>query len=309
MAAATGGEARSATHPSSAPRRFLSPGAWNRRLSAPPVVTGVNSARGALIRRWRDVDPEISQPALDHHYLTIHLGGAKRLHRSGEGKREDVTVASGAISVVPAGSSFHWNTKGPIDFAHLYLAPRKFAELGIQEFGVDGLVLQDRLGVRDPLIAELFLAVLDEAAAPTMNSALYVDTLLHTLTVRLLRRYADAPARAVNLRHSLPPARLRRVLEFVEAHLAGDIALADLAAVASTSPFHFNRAFASATGLPPYAYLVRQRIERAKLLLADGREPVAIIAGQCGFHSPGQLARMFKQVTGQSPLRYRQDRS
>lgn len=63
----------------------------------PPVLNNDNGAwSGVPIRWWRDVTPDIAQPALDHHYLTMHLGGAKRIERRGEGKVEAVDIGSGA---------------------------------------------------------------------------------------------------------------------------------------------------------------------------------------------------------------------
>lgn len=262
---------------------------------------------GALMRWWRDVEPVIAQPALDHHYLTMHLGGAKRIERRGEGRTEIVDIETGALSLVPAGSVFQWSTSGPIEFAHLYLAPQAIQRLSAEEFDRDAAAsgLEDRLGVRDPLLQALFLTMLEESTALSAGSRLYLDTLLHSLMLRLLRNYADAPSAPLRARHSLAPMRLRRVLDYIEAHMADDIALADLAAVATSSPFHFSRAFATVTGMPPYAYLMHRRIERAKSLLTGGSEPVATIAAQCGFHSSGQFSRMFKRATGISPIRYR----
>lgn len=106
------------------PAFAVSPRSWGRSMSAPPVLNNHNGAwSGAPIRWWRDVSPDIAQPALDHHYLTMHLGGAKRIKRRGEGKVEAIDIESGALSIVPAGSAFQWSTRGPIEFAHLYVAP------------------------------------------------------------------------------------------------------------------------------------------------------------------------------------------
>lgn len=236
----------------------------------------------------------------------MHMGGAKRVERRGEGRVEIAEVDTGALSIVPAGSVFEWSTRGPIEFAHLYLSPGIVRQISAEEFGRDitSLCLEARLGMRDLLLQALFLAMLDETAKLTAASRLYLDTLLHALTMRLLRGYANAPFAPLRLRHSLAPMRLRRVLDFIEANLAQDIALADLAAVASSSPFHFSRAFATVTGTSPYAYVLDRRIERAKTLLCDSA-PVATVARQCGFHSAGQFSRMFKRATGCSPIRYR----
>ena len=284
-----------------------SPRNFGRSLSGPPIVRSDASLSGALICWWRDVAPDIAQPALDQHYVTMHLGGAKRIRRSGEGRSQVVEISTGALSIVPAGAAYQWSTRGPVEFAHLYLRPQAIERVGAEEFDRDlsALCLEDRLGVHDGLMQALFMAMLEEIAQRSVRSRLYLDTLLHSLMLRLLRGYAAAPRTPLRARHSMAPARLRRVTDYMESNLADDIALADLASVAAMSPFHFSRAFASVTGTPPYAYLVQRRIEHAKTLLNSGAEPVSLIATRCGFHSAGQFCRMFKRATGCSPLRYR----
>lgn len=260
------------------------------------------------MRWWCNVSPDIIQPALDHHYISMHLGGPKQVRRSGEGGGLIAEVEAGALSIVPAGAAYEWTTRGPIEFAHLYLAPAELRRIGVEEFDRDGssICLEDRLGIRDPLLQTLFFEILEETATAKIASRLYVDTLLHALQLRLLRSYADAPAAALRPKHSIPPLRLRRVLEYVEANLARDIRLSDLASVAGTSPFHFSRAFSTAKGMPPYAYLLTRRIDLAKSLLDASGAPMQDVAGQCGFRSAAQFSRMFKRITGCSPLRFRQ---
>ncbi len=295
---------RSAVYP-------ISPRAWALSLSGPPVLHN-DAAQwpGAQVRRWRDVHPDISQPRLDHHYLTMHLGGAKQVRRRGEGKCETVHVEPGALSIIPAGSIFEWSTLGPVDFAHVYCAPATLNRVGIQEFDRDGCgsSLEDRLGIRDPLLEAVFRTILDEIAAPNCSQRLYLDSLTHLLMLRLLRAYGGAPATPLRTRHAIAPARLQRVLDFIDANLASDVALADLAAVAVSSPFHFSRAFARVTGLPPYAYLLQRRVDRAKTLLVAGSRPLEVVAAECGFHSAAQMSRTFKRVAGLSPMKFRQAR-
>lgn len=265
---------------------------------------------GAQVRRWRDVHPDISQPALDHHYLTMHLGGAKQVCRRGESKLETVHVESGALSIIPAGSSFEWSTRGPIDFAHVYFSPASLNQAGVEELDRDGcgLALEDRLGIIDPLLETLFRTMLDEISVPTWNQRLYLDSLMHLFLLRLIRAYGSAPASSLKARHAIAPARLQRVLDFIDTNLASDIALADLAAVAVSSPFHFSRAFTHVTGLPPYAYLLKRRVERAKSLLAATSQPLKAVATECGFHSAAQLSRTFRRLAGISPMKFRQVR-
>jgi len=293
---------RSAVYP-------VSPQDWAQSLSGPPVLhNDVAQWPGAQVRQWRDVHPDISQPRLDHHYLTMHLGGAKQVRRRGEGKCETVHVDPGALSIIPAGSTFEWSTLGPVDFAHVYCSPATLNRVGIQEFDRDGCgsSLEDRLGIRDPLLEALFRTILDELAAPNRNQRLYLDSLMHLLMLRLLRAYGGAPA-TPKARHAIAPARLQRVLDFIDSNLGADLELEELASVAGSSRFHFSRTFRDATGFPPYRYLIHRRVDAAKTLLLQDTLSIAQIAKQCGFNSQSQFAAMFRRVLGTSPRRFRRD--
>lgn len=287
----------------------VSPKAWTSGLAATPVLCSEGSIwRGALIRRWRGIEREIVQPALDHHYLTMHLGGPKYIVRRGEGRTRSVETVAGAMSLIPAGAAFDWETTGPIDFAHLYLSPTLVRQIGIEVFDRDfgGRALEDPLGFVDPLVQAAFTAMLDEIEAPEAGSRVYLDTLFRSLSVRLLRLHGGGTAREAT-RQTLAPVRLRRVYDFIEANLGRDVSVADMAAVAAVSQFHFSRAFAAAAGASPYAYLTARRIVHAKTLLADPDRTIAGVAEACGFQTAGQFSRMFRRLTGSAPRQFRRD--
>ena len=105
--------------------------------------------------------------------------------------------------------------------------------------------------------------------------------------------------------HRLDDRRLRRVLAYVEEHLADDITVADLANVACLSVFHFTRAFAAAMGVPPHRYVSRRRLESAKAMIATGRASLSEIAHDCRFSSQSSFTRAFRRATGMTPAEYR----
>jgi AraC family transcriptional regulator len=105
--------------------------------------------------------------------------------------------------------------------------------------------------------------------------------------------------------HRLDDRRLRRVLAYVEEHLADDITVADLANVACLSIFHFTRAFAGAMGVPPHRYVSQRRLESAKAMLATGRASLSEIALESRFSSQSSFTRAFRRATGMTPAEYR----
>lgn len=103
----------------------------------------------------------------------------------------------------------------------------------------------------------------------------------------------------------LSPPKLKRVIDFIDAHLHDNIGLNDLAAAAGLSANHFLRVFKLATGETPYHYLRTRRLERARMLLADDTMPLAELALECGFANQAHFTAAFSRELGISPGRYR----
>jgi transcriptional regulator GlxA family with amidase domain len=106
----------------------------------------------------------------------------------------------------------------------------------------------------------------------------------------------------------LSPSAMRRVREYVEAHLGDSIDLATLAAVAGLSSHHFAREFKQSTGLTPHHYLIQKRVERAQEMLAHTALSLSDIAYAVGFSDQSHLARHFRQLLGVTPAPFRWSR-
>jgi AraC family transcriptional regulator len=112
-------------------------------------------------------------------------------------------------------------------------------------------------------------------------------------------------ARRSHLRGGLSPAALRRVQLFVEGNLSGPIHLADMAARAGLSAYHFARAFRTSAGTTPRAFVEHRRIERAKTLLTQSTQSLADVAVEAGLGTQSRLTTTFKRRTGFTPGEFR----
>lgn len=163
--------------------------------------------------------------------------------------------------------------------------------------GMPALSFVPRSGRIDALVAQLAINL---HAAGNAAPRLYRDALAIALAAQIAR-VAGQPA-------AEPPAaepRILRALDYIEAHLADDISLDDLASIAAMSRFHFARAFRDAVGMPPHAYVVSRRIERAKELLRATRLSVTEIAWRIGYANPAKFAAQFRRLTGGTPGAWR----
>jgi AraC family transcriptional regulator len=99
----------------------------------------------------------------------------------------------------------------------------------------------------------------------------------------------------------------KRVAEFIEAHLAEDISLTQLAELARLSPYHFARAFKQTFGMPPHRYHMSRRVERAKALLAKPDLSVTQIGFDVGFSESSSFSAAFRKFTGTTPSTFRRN--
>jgi AraC family transcriptional regulator len=100
--------------------------------------------------------------------------------------------------------------------------------------------------------------------------------------------------------------RLKRVIEYVDTHLASKIGLIDLGAVAGLSRMHFASQFRVATGLRPHEFLLRRRVRRAEELLRNSRTSIVEIALIVGFQSQAHFTTVFKRFVGYTPRQWRE---
>jgi AraC-like DNA-binding protein len=115
----------------------------------------------------------------------------------------------------------------------------------------------------------------------------------------------DIVVHAPPARGGLPPATLRRLRDYVEAHLAENIELSMLASLAGLSIYHFAHQFKHSTGLTPHYYLIQKRVERAQRLLAESSLTLSEIALAAGFVDQSHFTRRFRQIVGVTPHEFR----
>ena len=121
---------------------------------------------------------------------------------------------------------------------------------------------------------DLVMFGLAQALAAAMEqlgdgTALFSDCIALAFFAHVVRAYGSASAGARNIRGGLAPWQLRCACDFINANLAGDPSIAEVANQCGLSSSYFTRAFKQTTGVPPFRWLTNQRVVRAKELLQD----------------------------------------
>lgn len=121
------------------------------------------------------------------------------------------------------------------------------------------------------------------------------------LAVQTLAERLAPAARKTSDASPLPAAQMRRVHDFIETHFGETIGVAELAAAADLSPYHFSRRFKAAMGVSPHRFLIRRRLDHARKMIAEGALPLSAIAPLCGFSSQAHMTTAFRAHFGRTP--------
>lgn len=197
--------------------------------------------------------------------------------------------------ILPAGSNGICEFDEPLSYLKLELGDALLDDVGFDRTrDFDPVV-----GAIDTLLTEL---VRQAVANRSTAGSLYSDTMDLAVAAHLTRVLLPAPPLAMPVEDK----RLRRALTYIHDNLDKDLSLHSMASAAAMSPFHFSRAFTRSQGKSPLQYVIRERMELAKLLLRTTRLPVAAVAIRVGYEDASRFGRHFRRHTGIAPGAYRQ---
>ncbi|TPJ12884.1 AraC family transcriptional regulator [Mesorhizobium sp. B2-7-3] len=231
-----------------------------------------------------------------HHRIMVHASAATRSYCDQVGRY--FVRRAGDIDLVPAGQEGGFEAETPFDTIEIALQPA-LMERVVAELGGKGqaLRLDTRHLLRDQRIAHLAWALGSELNADSPSGPLFADSIGAALAVRLLGLGEPDIGRT----NRLSDTQLKRVLEHIEASLHEPLSIHRLSRVAGASSSHLRTWFKVATGVTLHRYVLRRRVERARVLLQRGDLSTSEVAEMTGFAHQSHLAHWMRREIGQTP--------
>lgn len=259
------------------------------------------------VHRARVLPGRMLEHANSFHEININLGGNLTTEKiSANGKCVRTKGAAGNLCLTPAGQMIGAFWDQPLENMGISLDPNFVRQTAAENRFNQSFEFAEIYKKEDSLIQHISLALLAEAEAETPAGRLYAESLIQTLTLHLLKNYSTAHLKQENTAGGLSGYKLRRVSDFIRANLEADLSLAEIAAVADLSQYHFARAFRISTGSTPQQFLMRQRIERAKELLVKNDLPLVEISLRTGFKNQSHFTTLFRKYTKFTPKLWRE---
>jgi len=241
-----------------------------------------------------------------NHYLALH----DLVMDSGELEVEDLPTIPGKdlrnkMTYVPAGrplSGWTKTTGRQNSFTILHFDPALLSQETEHIFAAGESV--PLIYFEDPLVFST-MKKLEATIADGLNqSSVYIETLALLAALEIGNLQAGCQ-KANEGTGRLSKPQITQLQDYIEANLAMDIRLDDLARLVQLSRFHLARRFKTSFGAPPHQYITARRVEFARHLLRDSTLSVNDVAQASGFASAGPFIKAFRQSLGTTPSVYR----
>jgi AraC family transcriptional regulator len=218
-----------------------------------------------------------------------------RIERRMAGRALRREAPAGSLAICPAGFDCAADVEESVDGLLVAIDPGWFSLAAAEDSALDAQLIGCLFGY-DQALLDLARTLALESAADYPNGPLFWSEVAGDFVDNLIARHtSEVETRA---RGMLGKPVLKRLRDYIIAHIDEPIEVAKLANIAGRSPFHFSRVFTRSVGLTPYRYVVYLRVQRATELVRDGQLGLAEIAAQAGFADQSHLSRWVRRVHG-----------
>ena len=152
-------------------------------------------------------------------------------------------------------------------------------------------------------LSQLFEKIMYYTKYPSNSNNVLVSHTMSSIFVELYINETSTGERNSKYSH---PQWFVETLDYIENHYGSDITVESLASRTFMSESYFYKVFREYTGLSPYQYLTKVRINHAQTLLNTTDLQVKFISGTVGFNSVNHFITHFKRITGVTPSEYRE---
>jgi AraC family transcriptional regulator len=258
---------------------------------------------------WQNAYAIAQHRSKQHVVCLHHFDRPMKFDRNLNGRTRRETTAKGDIAFLPADAPIMLRpvTDDPhrvLSFSYLVFEPSYLAELALSNGIGRPLDFIPTFATPDPFLHEITAALTSAPRIRDPAANLFIETLLNAAIARILRNYAEVRY-PLSGRPRLTDDQLRAAIDYIHDHIGESLELRSISRAAGLSEFHFARLFKTATGVTPFQFVTRTRMERAKQLLRKTRLPIFEIAERVGYLKPSHFSARFHAVSGCGPNAYR----
>lgn len=248
---------------------------------------------------------ELPESLTERHRMILNLGGPFNVEQWYQGCYQHNQMETGSFTFLPVGMSRRVIWDRPIEFLILEFDPIYVKQMLWSLNDRDELDLVPHYKCSDPLIHQLGLSLKAELKSGDSGKAFYLESILATLTVQLLRHHIKRIPIAPGSLTRFSTNQLQTIIDYIHGNLDQALSLDELAAVVQMNKYYLIRLFKQSIGTTLHQYVIACRIEKAKYLLAQRDLSIIEICHSVGFQTQSHFTHTFRRQVGVSPKAYR----
>ncbi|MBP0607654.1 MULTISPECIES: helix-turn-helix domain-containing protein [Burkholderia] len=286
---------------------FRNPESRRSMLGDGSVLTSDGLGWDSIYFEHRCADAfETTEHVIDDHYLMVKLNPLSKAERWIGGKLHQETQRRGSTVYVPNGSPHRVRYTSSLGSLNLMALRPAFVADVAYELGVTGFEAFPQFAETEQrLILEASEMLQAEIIDGNPHGSLFADIYARMIAAHVVSRFRRPETVTRQASSALGQTKLKRLDAYIDANLSKPIGLAELSAQLGLSEYYFCRKFKEATGISPYQYVLKKRVEFACTCLSRDDMSIQDIAFASGFGDPVQFSKQFRRLQGIQPSVYR----
>lgn len=281
---------------------FIGPNNLSNWVPGRSVIPGGPHRQGPVQLSGFQYDPlNVELPPLRDFMLIFYKRPAV-ISRCMDNRWQTEALNRGECSLMTCRCPSKWSWNTDLENTLVHLTHDFLLETACEAFSkkVSNVRFTNHLRVHDPILEDFVGLLEQEYSNSLFGGQIFIDGIGRSLSIHLLRHYAEVSFADEMPTGQLTSSQVRRVKDYVESHLSSLHSLDELSALIGTSSGHFQRQFRKTLGQPPYAYVMGRRLDRATELIRRNI-PLKEIAPSCGFCDQAHMTRAFRRHLKTTP--------
>lgn len=239
-------------------------------------------------------------------YFALSISSPTKWKTITEGKIKEIKTEPGEVWLNPPNTPFTHDVNDACFFIILLISERELYACFDEKLPDQKLSFLNQYNVSDSTLTNIIQLFYEEVKNEGRNGKIYLDTLKKLLSNYFLKNYSDYDDLILNKKSTtISESMLNTIKEYVTSNLEEDISIDTLSFKMGLSKFYFLREFKKATGITPYQYILKLKLEKAEELLRKTGKSLIEISLELGFSDQSHFTRTFSNKYGVSPKRYK----
>lgn len=239
-------------------------------------------------------------------YFALSISASTKWKAYTDASSKDIKAEPGEVWLNPPNTPFTHEVNVPCYFILLLIEEQELYKNFDEKLPEQKLNFLTQYNINDVSLANVIHLFYQEVKNSGKNGRLYFENLKKLFSSYFIRNYSDySDIISKNQQSNLNEAMINSIRNYILEHISEDISIDDLAFQLGLSKFYFLKEFKKFTGITPYQFILKLKLEKAQELLRSTNKSLSEIAYELSFSDQSHFSRLFTKTFGESPKKYK----